>query len=692
MKIVFTLWILFAAMVWAQGDPLRVVVTPTRQASSLEETPAWAFRVDEAEQDTARSLQDAIRNAAGVMLQRTSSGQVSPFLRGFTGYHTLTMMDGIRLNTPIMRSGPNEYWGLIDGLSSDRVEAVLGPGSVLYGSDAVGGVVQAIPRRRRDWDIGTDFSRRLYLRASSAEESLTGRAEISGMLDGSLGFVLGGSLQRFGELDGGGDIGRQDDTDFDGNFADLALDLRASEHWSFGLLAQKANLDDVNRVHRTRFGVSFHGTSVGSEFQRRLDWNRDLVALDVRGTDLESALMDDMRLILSYQSLEEQQDRIRGDGRRDKQGFDVETLGVALQISKGLGFGRLTYGADWYHDEVDSFRRNFDAMGTLTSVNIQGPVGDDACYDLMGLYAQLEVPLGDRFDLVVGGRLTYAATEIGSLEDPATGAAAAFEDDWWSLVGSVRVLFHATEDLRFYGGVSQAFRAPNLSDLSRLDTALSSELEIPSTDLSPEDFITFEIGSHYSTGSLSASMAFAYTVIDDLIIRQPTGMVSMSGDTLVRKRNGAEGGVLSLDAQASWWFAESWCLFGTFSWVDAEAELYRTSAPVSSSDNLSKMSPIRGTLGVAWVSDSEEWEARLWGAAADRQDRLNSLDRRDTSRIPPGGTPGWGTLNASVSFRPEEDMHFFLAVENILDKNYRLHGSGVQEPGINVILGADITF
>jgi hemoglobin/transferrin/lactoferrin receptor protein len=78
------------------------------------------------------------------MLQKTSYGQGSPFLRGFTGFRTLLMVDGVRLNNAVFREGPNQYWNTVDPWSVDRYEVVLGPASVLYGSDAVGGAVNAL--------------------------------------------------------------------------------------------------------------------------------------------------------------------------------------------------------------------------------------------------------------------------------------------------------------------------------------------------------------------------------------------------------------------------------------------------------------------------------------------------------------------------------------------------------------------
>ena len=455
------------------------VISATRHAQRIYDLPYTGSVVAGPELDRSRSLQDALRESPGVQLQRTSYGQTSPFLRGLTGYHTLMLIDGIRLNNSVLRSGPNEYWGLVDPLSLDRVEVVLGPSSVLYGSDAVGGSVNAVPVRRRDYKPGFHWDRRLYMRYSSAENSITSRAQISGNIGEDFGFVVGGDIASFDDLDGGRGVGRQDHTGYHTAFGDVALDFHLDENWHLGILGQIASLDNVGRTHRTVHAVSFHGTTGGSDRRRNFNWDRELVGVFLDGYDFEG-FIDSMRLRLSWHHIGEERDRVRSDGRRDIRGFDVDTYGVALEFVSETTIGRLTYGIDWYHDQVASYRDNFDASGAFTGSSIQGPVGDDATYDLVGIFLQDEGNLHDDLDLILGGRFTYASADAGRVQDPNTGLRTSIDDDFVSAVGSVRVVWSALDELRLFGGVSQAFRAPNLSDLTRFDSARSNEIEIPS--------------------------------------------------------------------------------------------------------------------------------------------------------------------------------------------------------------------
>lgn len=151
---------------------------------------------------------------------------------------------------------------------------------------------------------------------------------------------------------------------------------------------------------------------------------------------------------------------------------------------------------DFYHDWVDTRLRQYRADGTLALEDIQGPVADDASYDLAGVFAEDRIPLGSRVEVTVGGRFTHAAASSDQVKDPATRSRISVDRSWNAAAGHVRAVGGLTEDRQWQwiGGVSQAFRAPNWSDLTRFDMARSGQLETGRTDLSPEQYLTTEGG------------------------------------------------------------------------------------------------------------------------------------------------------------------------------------------------------
>src|SRR5690554_6669794 len=89
-------------------------------------------------------LPDLLRNETGVYIQQTTPGQGIPIIRGLKGSQNLHLVDGMRVNTAFFRNSPNQYFALIDPFMTEQIEVVRGPGSVLYGGDALGGVVNVI--------------------------------------------------------------------------------------------------------------------------------------------------------------------------------------------------------------------------------------------------------------------------------------------------------------------------------------------------------------------------------------------------------------------------------------------------------------------------------------------------------------------------------------------------------------------
>ncbi len=227
-----------------------LVVTPLRGEAERRDVPyaAHDIRLD---LDIPRSTPEALAGQPSVLIQKTSHAQGSPFLRGFTGFRTLMLVDGIRLNHAAFREGPNQYWTTVDPWAVERYELVLGPGSVLYGSDAVGGTVNAIGKGPPAWTGDPEWTRRVMVRTATAERSHQGRLEVSGRPSERVGVQGGITLKNFGDLEGGRDTGRQLRTGYEEHAYDLRLDLGMTDHAWLILAHQHLEQDDAWRTHRT---------------------------------------------------------------------------------------------------------------------------------------------------------------------------------------------------------------------------------------------------------------------------------------------------------------------------------------------------------------------------------------------------------------------------------------------------------
>jgi hemoglobin/transferrin/lactoferrin receptor protein len=666
------------------GLSAPIIVT----ASRIEERPLDVpYSVDVVGQQQIqdkqyRSAPEALQEVPGVLVQRTASGQGSPFIRGFTGFRTLLLIDGIRLNNSTFRDGPNQYFNTIDPYSVDRFEVVKGPSSVLYGSDAIGGTVNAITKTPHGYGEGFRHEVALYQRGSSAERSYTVHPEAIVTFGQQFGAYVAGSYKEYGDIEGGRDIGRQHNTGYDEWSADFKLEYLLAPNQRLIFAHQELQQNNAARAHSTIQGISFEGSTIGTDLLRDLDQYRDLTYVQYRADRLDG-FVNSVHASLSWQSQFEREDRIRGSGATTMQEFDVGTLGVSLQLTSRTPIGELTYGIEYYRDNVSS---------RSSSNPIQGVVADDANYDLLGIYLQDRIPLTDRFDLTLGGRFTYARAESDGAQDPVTGQQVSVEDDWTSVVGSIRANYFIVPDRwAVYGGVSQGFRAPNLSDLTRFDIARSNELQIPALNLDPEEYVSYEIGVKAGYENLSFQLAYFYTQINNMIVGRPTGAV-IDGDFVVSRANAGDGYVHGVELGLSWRFHPDFTFFTSASWQDGEVDQFPTSAPVKERQPLSRLIPTTGIFGVRWDDPSRRFFVEGVLHLADEQNRLTTSDMADTQRIPPGGTPEYELVHLRGAWRVNENARLTLAIENIFDEDYRVHGSGVNGAGRNFILGLELRY
>jgi outer membrane receptor protein involved in Fe transport len=184
---------------------LRTSITVSASRARVEDSAESAQFLtartrDEFEDRPLPTAGHAAEGAGGVTLQQTTTGQSSPFLRGLTGYHTLLLLDGVRLNTAIFRSGPNQYMAYLDVAQAGAVEVMQGPAGSQYGSDALGGVVNVRSRAPALSSRGAFEPRLEFLElADSTDLSLRQQAQLSG---GSARFswLAGGSHTRHQSL------------------------------------------------------------------------------------------------------------------------------------------------------------------------------------------------------------------------------------------------------------------------------------------------------------------------------------------------------------------------------------------------------------------------------------------------------------------------------------------------------------
>ncbi|MDX2368356.1 MAG: TonB-dependent receptor [Colwellia sp.] len=663
------------------------IITVTAQRLAISEllspySTALIYE-DEIMKKGIRTTVDALATVPGVYLQKTAHGQGSPYIRGFTGFRNIFLIDGIRLNNSVFRDGPNQYWNTVDPYSITKFEVVKGTTSVIYGSDAIGGTVNAITKLQTLDDFNTQSLTSLVYRGATAEQSNVIRASFANKISTNSGLSVGFSAKDYGNLIAGGKTNEQPNTNYDEFNVDLKWIMSISDDFQLTTAYFKTKQNDVPRTHKTVHSISFAGTEVGSELTRDLDQERSLLYFKLDANQ-ETYFSDSSQLTLSYQKQHETRNRVRTNNRTDQQGFDVNTLGINLNLFKQEGLHNIVYGLEYYRDHVDSFSSNND---------IQGPVADNSSYQWFGIYGQNKYYINDKTSIDFGTRWSYMSVNANKIQNPFTGNQIAMKNHWNNVVFNFRGNFQITpKSSSVYMGISQAFRAPNLSDLTRFDSARSNEFEIPALQLEPENYLTFDSGIKFRSNKLNYDISIYYTKIEDQIQRVPTGNMNSDGEFEITKKNIGNGYTYGSDIDINYSFTPELKVSARMAYIIGRIDTFPNSNSIMVREYMSRLMPTNINVAINYSAPADDWWIHSSVTVYDAGDRLSTRDKSDTQRIPPKGTPGFAIWDIGGRYTVSESMQLTLNLQNILDKNYRIHGSGQNEAGINLIASIEYQF
>ncbi|MDE0960568.1 MAG: TonB-dependent receptor [Planctomycetota bacterium] len=634
-----------------------------------------------------RTLADVLDQVPGIHLQKTAHGQFSPYLRGMTGFRTLVLVDGVRLNNAIYRSGPNQYLGLVDPLALAGTEVIFGPGSVLYGSDAAGGTIllegHSVEPSSREQDQTL-----VTQRFASAEDSSVSRIDRI-IIREKTAIRFGASFKDHGDYVAGRTEGLQLNTGYREWSGDLSLTHEIHDDLDLVIGIQHHRQPDVPRTHSTIYGSQWNGLTHGSDLKRDIDGERELMYSRFiwRHDDGSQSQWS-----LSRHRISEEEDRVRASGLRKVQGLSDETLGITYHWNGESPWGEIRSGVEFYRDRVDSYRSEYALDGSLSSVATRGAVADDSRYDRFGIYLQDTIPLDDSTRLVIGGRWASAEVKAAVVDpDPLDSEViGSIEDRWSAVVGTAHAVHQYSDRLQLHGGLSQAFRAPNLSDLTRFDIAAGGETEIPTPGLDPEHYLSAEFGFDYSREEWAIEGVLWHSWLDSLVVRFPTGDLDPEGNEIVTKENAGAGSASGFDLRMKRDFTEQWRGHFSCSWITGSVET-PVAPGIQQVQPLSRLAPAMVRIALRYLPTDD---VTLEGAItiAGKQHRLSLRDLADVQRIPPGGTPGYAVVDFQGRWQATSRTHLFVGLTNLGDVDYRLHGSGSNEAGVSIVTGMETRF
>ncbi len=645
------------------------IISFQRQSQTIRRSAAAVSTLNQTQlnQLSARSTPEALMHVPGVWMQKTNHGGGSPFVRGLTGNQTLLMIDGIRLNNSTFRYGPNQYLNTVDPWSISRVEVVRGSGSVQYGSDALGGVIQMFSATPKYFEEGFNVSSFFRGKWMSQGMERSGRA---GIEVGSENFALrlGVSLKDFGDLFAGGDLGFQAPSAYTERDADVKARIKLGEKQELIFAYQGVSQRNVGRYDQ----VAQRGYQI-YEFEPQ---QRQLLYARWRG-ETDRTWFSNFNITLSQQ--------LSAEGRsKQREAEDFQTFERDEVLTRALSFDfksliasnwSAVSGVEVYRDLVYSSAYTLSLPDSIRQ-DKRGLYPDNSAALNASLFSLHHLDLG-RWQL--DGGLRYNSFRL-QIFDQQFGDV---DSRPWALVGNAAVLYQLIPSTGIFVSFNSGYRAPNINDLSSFGS-FDSGIEVPSSGLAPEFSYTFEVGLRHQKGPLRLEL-FAYrTLLNNLITRVPStfnGADSLLGEPVFTKANVDQAFIQGVEGEFGWRFSKQLSLdaYATYTYGAESADL----------SPLRRIPPFHGSIQIRYIRP-EGWYATFEWQAAAAQTRLSGGDIRD-HRIADGGTPAWQIINLYLGYR-YKFLSINLGLQNLSNQAYRMHGSGVDGYGRSLWISTSINF
>lgn len=655
-----------AAASTTNGDRLdEVIVVASRRPVASEDISSALSLIERENIQVQKLATDALASNVGVYLQQTTPGQGAAIIRGMKGSAILHLVDGMPLSNAMFRSAPTPYLALVPTTAIERIEVIRGTPASLYGSQAVGGVIQVVSRVptfesdeqqiRRDGSISFDTAEQL--------KSIKGNIDLGNQ---HLAVSLSGDYLETGDRRVGGG-GRVSPSGYSAKAARLAVNATPSDAQSWLFDFHYVEQPKTPRVDEL---VPGFGQTEPSSSEFFFSPSQRLFA-HVQHTS-DDALFDlDWRMDAAWQRIDDDRTtrNFEATTRRHEENRS-ELFSLSINAAGDTPSTSWVIGADIQSDKVTSARTEDDLLAMISS-SVLSRFPSGSRIDQVAVFGNIDWQSSDRHHFNGGLRFTDIGIDVP--ETPSNDAAIIKAQ---RLSGDLGWTFSFSDEWQLVANAGFGFRAPNISDLGTLGNRPGNRFNIPNTDLREEQVQQLDVGVRQQTENARFELVVYTLHYDDRITSVLTGDVTADGRDIVQSVNASESSVRGAEAGLEIDISDS---------VSAHAYLNHTWGRETLATELSqpadRIPPLSGELGVE-IELNAEWSLESWLKISGAQDRLSDRDIRDV-RINPQGTAGWATLGTKARWAPNDVWQIDLLADNLLDKRYRVHGSGIDAPGRN---------
>ena len=664
---------------------------------------------------------DLLTISGKVFMQKSQQGGGSPMIRGFATNRLLYAVDGIRMNTAIFRGGNIQNVISLDPFATEQTEVVFGPGSVMYGSDAIGGVMSF-------QTLTPQFSSttKSIVSGNAVSRFSSSNIEKTGHFDVNVGWKNWATITSITSNE----------------FGDLKMGSHGPEEYLRPFYVQRQNGVDVvvtnedplvqkptaysqvNFMQKFRFqpnenwdfqyGLHFSETSSYSRYDRHIRYNslglprygefyygpQKWIMNNLNIThQSNSKLFDEMVLRLAHQFFEESRvSRNMNNSNREIRTEKVNAYSINVDFSKAISLThKAYYGVEYVLNDVNSTGINQNIVaGTSQAGPSRYP---QATWQSMGVFVNNQYLVTDKTSLQAGLRynkyILKADFDTTFYPFPFTEA----HIDNGSLTGSAGIVFRPTDKWVISSNVATAFRSPNVDDVGKVFDSEPGSVVIPNPNLEAEYAYNVDLNVAKMFGkSVKVDVSTYYTLLDNALVRRDftlNGASEIVYDGELSQvqaiQNAAKANVYGIQAGVEVKLPTGFRFSTDLNFQKGEEEL----------DNGDKSpsrhaAPFFGISRVGYANSKVDLELNFqfsdkvaFKDLAEEEKGKKEIYARDRNGNP--YSPSWYTLNLKSMYKLTENFTLTAGIENITDQRYRPYSSGIVAPGKNIILAVRAT-
>ena len=715
---------LYLALIAEQLDEVVMSISKWEQQKKDIPQKISLMNAKTIEFTASQTSADLLQNSGKVFVQKSQLGGGSPMIRGFATNRLLLSVDGVRMNNAIFRGGNIQNVISIDPFTIKSTEVIFGPGSVIYGSDAIGGVMNFYTNNPQfsKTDSLEVFGKSNY-RYSSANNENTVHVDFN-LGKREWAFLSSLTYNNFGDLkmgshgpnsylrnnyvvtENGQDRLQENDnakkqvpTGYDQINVMQKVLFRPNSNWNINLSAYYSETSDYSRYDRlirpSKDGLGLRSAEWSYGPQK---WFMGNLQFYKNG---KGKFYDGLKITTAYQNfVESRNDRGFGDDIRygSKENVDAISANVDFE-NKRIGNLRLYYGGEYVFNKIGSAGNEFNIETMVTSPSASR-YPDNSTWQTLAGYISGELRAKPNFTFLSG--LRYSHVWIDAIFDQ-TFYSFPFNDadlSTGALTGSLGFSWFPKADLQLTFNGSTGFRAPNIDDVGKIFDSEPGSVVVPNPDLEPEYAYNLEVGIQKNFNDrLMLKGASFYTYLVDALVRRDfqfngNSEIMYNGElhNVQAIQNAAKAYVYGFEFGLDAFLSENLSVNANLTFTEGiEEEQDGTDTPGR------HVAPTFGDFHIVWKNQKLKTDlfANFNGEISFGDLAMSEKTKDYIYAVDADGnpySPSWYTLNFRSQYQLSHALKFTANLENFTDQRYRSYSSGIVAPGINLILGVGYTF